>query len=594
MSNTRTRPHVARVLALRLPLAAAVAAALVIGPTAIVDATGDEADPIDTAMEKVAVDGVSEEAARNTADVEFNLPDTAQDPQTRTPRSERGHGPVEPQDDEVVALTKKRSTRDFSALGLTWESEQEPVTVWVRTKTAGTKWSDWEYVPSSDGHGPDAGTSEATSETKAGTDPLIVPESDGVQVRVEAEDGTAPRGMKVNLIDPKTADQDARVGQDALPAGSAAAAGTKPDIITRAQWGADESIRRGEPSYGEINGGFVHHTDGTNYYTRSQSAGIVRAIYTFHVEGRGWNDIGYNFLVDKFGRIFEGRYGGVAEPVIGAHTLGYNSESFAMSVLGNYQSTSANAAVLDAYAELFAWKLGRHRVDPTSTVTMSGHKHDAISGHRDGYATACPGGALYAQLPKIRTKTAALVPEQDPPPFPDVTPYTTDFTTEITWLKDEGITTGYPDGTFGPKDRISREAMAAFFYRIAGEPEVTSDPDFTDVDASSKFADEIAWLQDEGITTGHPDGSFGPKERISREAMAAFMTRFVLDGQPPKSSTPYAFTDIEGTPFVDHIAWLADQGITTGHSDGTFRPRNRITREAVAAFLYRSQALTAS
>lgn len=590
MSNTRTRPHVARVLALRLPLAAAVAAALVIGPTAIVGASGDEADPIDTAMEKVSVEGVSEQAVRNTSDVEFNLPESAQDAQTRTPSSEHGHGPVEPEDDEVVALTKKRTTRDFSALGLTWESEQEPVTVWVRTKAEGTKWSDWEYVPSADGHGPDAGTGEAQDGTRAGTDPLIVPESDGVQVRVEAEDGTAPRGMKVNLIDPKKAGQDARMGQESAPAGSAAAAATKPKIITRAEWGADESIRRGEPSYGEINGGFVHHTAGTNYYSRSEAAGIVRAIYTFHVEGRGWNDIGYNFLVDKFGRIFEGRYGGVDEPVVGAHTLGYNSESFAMSVLGTYQSKTANTAVLDAYAELFAWKLGRHAVDPTSRVTINGERFNAISGHRDGFATTCPGDALYAQLPKIRRDTAALVPDQEPP-FPDVTPYTTNFTTEITWLKDEGITTGYPDGTFGPKDRISREAMAAFFYRIAGEPAVASDPDFTDVDASSKFAREIAWLQDEGITTGHPDGSFGPKERISREAMAAFMTRFVLEGQPPRSSAPYAFTDIEGTPFADHIAWLADQGVTNGYPDGRFGPTDRISREAVAAFLYRSQGL---
>lgn len=174
-------------------------------------------------------------------------------------------------------------------------------------------------------------------------------------------------------------------------------------------------------------------------------------------------------------------------------------------------------------------------------------------------------------------------------PFPDVTPETTAFTTEIAWLADEGITTGYPDGTFGPKDNISREAMAAFLYRAAGRPPVQSAPDFTDVNSSSAFAKEIAWLQDERITTGYADGTFGPKRRITREAMAAFMTRFLLDRRPPDATAPYAFTDIAGTQFEDHIAWIADQGLTTGHSDRTFRPKSKITREAMAAFLYRAR-----
>ncbi|WP_338748477.1 S-layer homology domain-containing protein [Janibacter alittae] len=582
---------VTRVLVLRLPLAAAVAAALVIGPTAIVDASGDGAEPVTTSMEAVPVAGISQEAVKDTAGVGYNLPETAHRPENRALRTAPGHEPVAPDDDELVAITKKRHTQRFSALGLTWESEQEPVTVWVRTRTADQTWSDWEYVPSADGHGPDPGTGEAQEGTRAGTDPLIVPESDGVQVRVEAEDGTAPRGMKVNLIDPKSAAQDAQVDQKSLSAGSAVAEGTQPGIITRAQWGADESIRRRDPSYGEINGAFVHHTAGTNTYARSDAAGIVRSIYTYHVQGRGWDDIGYNFLVDKFGRIFEGRYGGVAEPVIGAHTLGYNSQSFAMSVLGNYQSKTANAAVLRAYAELFAWKLGRNGVDPASTVTINGDRFNAISGHRDAFATACPGGALYAQLPTIRRDTAALLPDQEPPPFPDVTAATTDFTKEIGWLKDERITMGYADGTFGPKDDISREAMAAFLYRAAGRPAVESAPDFTDVDSSSAFAREIAWLQDERITTGYADGTFGPKKRISREAMAAFMTRFLLEGRVPDATAPYEFSDIAGTQFEDHIAWIADQGLTTGHADGTFRPKSTITREAMAAFLYRSREM---
>lgn len=180
-------------------------------------------------------------------------------------------------------------------------------------------------------------------------------------------------------------------------------------------------------------------------------------------------------------------------------------------------------------------------------------------------------------------------PIKGPGPFPDVTPATTDFTRAIAWLKSEGITTGYADGTFGPKHNISREAMAAFLYRAAGRPAVKSAPDFTDVDSSSKFAKEIAWLQDERITTGFADGTFGPTKRITREAMAAFMTRFLLEGRVPDATAPYEFSDVAGTQFEDHIAWIADQGLTTGHADGTFRPKSKITREAMAAFLYRSR-----
>ncbi len=208
-----------------------------------------------------------------------------------------------------------------------------------------------------------------------------------------------------------------------------------------------------------------------------------------------------------------------------------------------------------------------------------------------GTRATLTGEKMRRQLGLYSTYVASPITGTNLWPFPDVTPQTTAFTTEIAWLKDEGITTGYPDGTFGPKDNISREAMAAFLYRAAGRPPVQSAPDFTDVNSSSAFAKEIAWLQDERITTGYADGSFGPKRRITREAMAAFMTRFLLDRRPPDATAPYQFSDIAGTQFEDHIAWIADRGLTTGHADGTFRPKSKITREAMAAFLYRARTM---
>ena len=179
-------------------------------------------------------------------------------------------------------------------------------------------------------------------------------------------------------------------------------------IYSRAQWGADESKRDGNPSYFEVHGGFVHHTVNANDYKRKDVPAIIRSIYAYHTQSRGWSDIGYNFLVDRFGRIWEGRYGGVDRAVVGAHTLNYNSYSFAMSAIGNFELVQPSAKMIQAYAALMAWKLSLHGVSAASTVQRIGSKDfQAINGHRDAASTACPGKYLYAQIPEIR-RLAAL------------------------------------------------------------------------------------------------------------------------------------------------------------------------------------------
>ena len=179
-------------------------------------------------------------------------------------------------------------------------------------------------------------------------------------------------------------------------------------IYSRAQWGADESKRDGTPSYFEVHGGFVHHTVNANDYKRKDVPAIIRSIYAYHTQSRGWSDIGYNFLVDRFGRIWEGRYGGVDRAVVGAHTLNYNSYSFAMSAIGNFELVQPSAKLIQAYAALMAWKLSLHGVSAASTIQRIGSKDfQAINGHRDAASTACPGKYLYAQIPEIR-RLAAL------------------------------------------------------------------------------------------------------------------------------------------------------------------------------------------
>ena len=191
-----------------------------------------------------------------------------------------------------------------------------------------------------------------------------------------------------------------------------------PTIITRAEWGANEKIRRAPPAYADnVHVAFVHHTAGSNSYTASQSAAIVRAIEIYHVEADGWNDIGYNFLIDKYGQIFEGRYGGMTRAVIGAHAMGFNAGSVGVSLLGNYDTAKVTPAAKAALVSLLAWRLDVAHVDPRSKVVRvsTGNPRyragtavtlNAISGHRDVYPTSCPGANLYALMPAIRKSVA--------------------------------------------------------------------------------------------------------------------------------------------------------------------------------------------
>ncbi len=155
---------------------------------------------------------------------------------------------------------------------------------------------------------------------------------------------------------------------------------------------------------GTVKAGFIHHTVNANNYTSAQVPALMRGIYAYHTQSRGWRDIGYNYLVDRFGRIWEGRYGGVGSPVVGAHTLGYNEVSFAMSAIGNFDIANPPQEVLTAYAQLFAWKLSLYNIPANAPrVYVKNRWLPAINGHRDVGSTACPGRYLYAKLPYIRT-----------------------------------------------------------------------------------------------------------------------------------------------------------------------------------------------
>ena len=186
--------------------------------------------------------------------------------------------------------------------------------------------------------------------------------------------------------------------------------------------GADERIRRADPNYcGTVKAAFVHHTVQSNGYSPSESAALVRADYLYHVRTRGWNDIGYNFLVDRYGRVFEGRYGGITRAVLGAHAGGFNTSTTGVALLGTFTTSRPTSPMLAALERLLAWKLDLTHVDPCgrTVLTSAGGANtrypagrrvvvNTILGHRSTSYTTCPGDPTIGLLPRIRSAVSRI------------------------------------------------------------------------------------------------------------------------------------------------------------------------------------------
>ena len=278
----------------------------------------------------------------------------------------------------LAAESSTQKVKGFLTVGATWAPRsplsEAAISLQVRSVTKG-HWTKWESLEYHNEHGPDA----ATSTSRPGTEPTVIGRVDGVQLRVFTKSGVAPAGLQLALVDPgvgkvRTVRVKAATASPAKRAVLAAATtgampiAPKPSILTRADWGADETLRSGNPSYGTIQASFVHHTVNANDYTKEQVPALLRSIYAYHVKARGWSDIGYNYLVDRFGQIWEGRYGGIDKAVIGAHTLGYNEVGFAMSAIGNYDIIPFIGGVLAAIPAI----LTALTINPTTALIVWG------------------------------------------------------------------------------------------------------------------------------------------------------------------------------------------------------------------------------
>jgi N-acetylmuramoyl-L-alanine amidase len=317
----------------------------------------------------------------------------------------------------------------FALVGVEWAGPRG-ARIELRTRRPDGRWSRWALA-SALGHGPDLGLGGVAARGSAG-DPAAGAHGGplfgeaiwtGTADRVQLRADRSVHGVRLHLVSerapsPALAAAALPRARPILDAGSG-----QPPIIARSAWARGQAPPRYPAAYGYIKLAFVHHTDTPNGYSRAEVPAMLMSIYRFHRYVRGWNDIGYNFAIDLFGRIWEARAGGIDEPVIGAQAVAYNTVSTGVAVLGTFQGVVPTPAAIAALERLLAWKLSLHGIPGRGHVTVEVDPADAaytpfppgahvslprIAGHRDGDSTGCPGDAFYARLPAIRPRVAAL------------------------------------------------------------------------------------------------------------------------------------------------------------------------------------------
>ena len=425
--------------------------------------------------------------------------------------------------------TVKEFSRDeeFSLFALTWINDND-VAAYVRAEMPDGSWGPWWSAEPIGDMGPNGenGTEliyvEPTNKVQVsitGVDILGTPEAapDGAAAPAEAEvtvadaaavdtpaeapvsAGLAPLPTNygdiapvADVVNPSDLDvvfMDGRADEGGIALATDSVTDGMPTVVTRAGWGADESMRCRTATYdSRTQAAAVHHTAGSNNYTRAQAAGIVRGIYTYHASNLGWCDVGYNALVDKYGTIYEGRYGGLDKNVQGAHVGGFNHNTFGISMMGNYDVTQTTPAMVRSVGDMIGWKAAVAGFDPLGSATytpysFSGSRYAGgvplnlpnIFAHRDAHNNACPGQYGYAQMGTIRT-------------------YAKDRYDEIR----SGSTTTRPGTTTTPSTSTPVDGTPPVSTPPSTQPEPVApaprDPDITDTLGSAARGDGTALL----------------------------------------------------------------------------------------------------
>ncbi len=337
----------------------------------------------------------------------------------------------------------------FTMAGLTWRG-RGPAEAWYRVDSGTGAWSAWRPLDVSTVDAPDPGTAEAARHT-GGAELAYAGLSERIQFRIS---GDVPRDPKAVLIDTSIAATSAvePLSEESMTESSMPG---QPTIRPRTDWDPTNRCPPREiPEEIQVTTAIVHHTGIDRLYSASEVPNILLGYCLYHRNGRGWDDIAYNILVDRYGTIWEGRAGGVDKGIRGGHAKGFSSYSTGIAMIGNFTGSAPGWQQRAALEQLLAWKLGVHNLDPhgtTDLISMGSYKYDkgvpvtldTISGHRDVQATACPGIYAYNLLPTFRANTAAI---WTPPPTDYYAhPVVGDFDGDGA---EEGVTYRRSDGTW--------------------------------------------------------------------------------------------------------------------------------------------------
>ena len=465
----------------------------------------------------------------------------------------------------------------FSMLGFELPDGVEELR--VRTSVDGHEWSEWvdtERVEPVDGPDPDSDEAPADRSHRF-AEPIWAEEANYLQIELpDGVDGV--RGdLRAELIDSVGHNGQGLDRRVVTRPGGSADAASRPRVISRAEWGADESWA-GDPSYASsVSMGVVHHTATSNTY--SDARAVMRSMYRYHTQSLGWKDLGYNIVIDRAGNVYEGRKGGLEAGVIGAHASGHNTGSFGVSVIGNYEASAPTQASLQALENVIAWQSSVYGINPNGTTTdRNGVRRSTIVGHKQVGQTACPG-RIQNHLPEIRERA-----ETKARPFPDVSGVHREA---VLKLADDGIINGCGDGLYCPGRGLTRGQMASLMARALGLQESSSAQRFPDVPTHHPHRRGIHALVEAGVVSGYSDGTFRPQVDVQRDQMATFLANGLQLRKEPYQGR---FIDVLPGPHARAVEAVAREEITFGCNDSGTRycPGDTLRRDQAASLLHRA------
>jgi len=298
----------------------------------------------------------------------------------------------------------------FSAAVWQWEAnipDGAALILSIRTTLDGKDWTEWHDVA------PDPDLKSADTDWPGHV--WVVEEARSIQYRLQfaSSDGVATpvvASITWTFADTRPGPSVQEAMQMVVPQGEGPGM-QRPAIIPRRGWGANESLMTWEPEYVRPVKIIIHHTATPND-PKQDPAAMVRAVYYYHAVTRGWGDIGYNYLIDRLGNIYEGRKGG--ESVVGGHDFGFNEGSVGISLIGDFQAEAPSDAMLRSLARLVAWICDRYGIDPMGRSVFRDVDLPNISGHRETKSTTCPGDQGQARLPGLREKVRDAIQQEAP------------------------------------------------------------------------------------------------------------------------------------------------------------------------------------